>query len=408
MLLLLALICLTNIFSTAIVQTLVVALTVVVISSLLTDPSLSIQRTPLDQPYLAFVLARVISLLLSQYPDESLPALHIEFFYYVVFFLVTQSVRRNEPAVVSALVSLFLGAGLVAALIATLKVGLEIAPRGSSTTAGPYTLGAYLCAALPLALLYPRPPRLSFYRNWVVPVGLCLGIVSTFDRLHWACMALIIVIAGMLTRKRALMAGLCVVLALSLLYPSVRVRLGQVSDASALLNGRDILWRGAALLIDDHPLAGFGPRTFRTAIRRAHLYVSSTGSSSPQSTRIDPIAFAARRGGARDVSQRSTSAAITGWPDVPAASPHSSARSHASRAARRTARVPTSGPPRRRSRPRRAQTRTTHARPSRRGRKPQYRQVIGGVVAAEQAPTCGVQPRRAAPGKRSPPPLTPS
>lgn len=264
MLLLLALICLTNIFSTAIVQTLVVALTVVVISSLLTDPSLSIQRTPLDQPYLAFVLARVISLLLSQYPDESLPALHIEFFYYVVFFLVTQSVRRNEPAVVSALVSLFLGAGLVAALIATLKVGLEIAPRGSSTTAGPYTLGAYLCAALPLALLYPRPPRLSFYRNWVVPVGLCLGIVSTFDRLHWACMALIIVIAGMLTRKRALMAGLCVVLALSLLYPSVRVRLGQVSDASALLNGRDILWRGAALLIDDHPLAGFGPRTFRT------------------------------------------------------------------------------------------------------------------------------------------------
>ena len=264
MLLLLALICLTNIFSTAIVQTLVVALTVVVISSLLTDPSLSIQRTPLDQPYLAFVLARVISLLLSQYPDESLPALHIEFFYYVVFFLVTQSVRRNEPAVVSALVSLFLGAGLVAAVIATLKVGLEIAPRGSSTTAGPYTLGAYLCAALPLALLYPRPPRLSFYRNWVVPVGLCLGIVSTFDRLHWACMALIIVIAGMLTRKRALMAGLCVVLALSLLYPSVRVRVGQVSDASALLNGRDILWRGAALLIDDHPLVGFGPRTFQT------------------------------------------------------------------------------------------------------------------------------------------------
>jgi len=42
----------------------------------------------------------------------------------------------------------------------------------------------------------------------------------------------------------------------------VRVRMGQVSDFSALMNGRDVLWRGAVMLIDDHPLLGFGPRTF--------------------------------------------------------------------------------------------------------------------------------------------------
>ncbi len=262
MLLLLALICLTNIFSTAIVQTLIVALTVVVLSSLLTDSSFSPRRTPLDIPYLGFVLARVISLLFSQYPAQSLPALHIEFFYYVVFFLVTQSIPRNEPVVVSALVSLLLGAGLIAALIAVMKVALGMELRGSSTTAGTYTLGGYLCAVFPLALLYPRPREPRFYRDWIVPLGLCIGIVSTYDRLHWACMVLTIILAGFLTRKRALTIGLSAILALSLLSPSVRVRVGQVNDSGALLNGRDVLLRGAIMLIDDHPLVGFGPRTF--------------------------------------------------------------------------------------------------------------------------------------------------
>ncbi len=261
---LLALVCLTVIFSTSIVQALVVVLFLVVVARLVFDRSFTFRRTPLDLPYLAFIAGRVVSIFFSQDFSESLPALYIEFFYYVVFFLVTQSIRRDETAAARLLVSVLVFAGVVAALIGILKVVLFQEPRGSSTTAGVYTLGGYLCAVLPLALISVRAGSSEWVRRlrWVVPLTICSGIVMTFDRLHWGGMAVILAVAAMISRGRKLLLLLYAALALFLILPSVRLRLERMVEYGDFTSGREVIWAGASGMLADHPIVGFGPRTF--------------------------------------------------------------------------------------------------------------------------------------------------
>jgi O-antigen ligase len=260
--LLLILICLTNIFSTAVVQTLVVVSTASLLSCFTMNRSFTVRRTPLDLPYLVFVLTRLLSVLYSQYPKNSLTAIHIEFFFYIVFFLVTQSVRRNEISTTRLVAAIIVGAGVVAALIGVAKVSFHLALRGSSTSAGPYTLGTYLCFALPLALFMKASKEDYHHWRWFIILILCLGIVSTLDRLHMIAMTATILLAGLLSRKRVFAVAFVSALAICLFALSVRFRFDQIVDFHALMNGRDVLWKGAAMLITRHPFVGFGPRTF--------------------------------------------------------------------------------------------------------------------------------------------------
>jgi len=261
---LLALICLTNIFSTALVQTFVVMLTLVVVGCLLSLRPVVFRRTPLDLPYLVFILGRIISLVFSQDPARSFPALYLEYYFYIVFFLVTQSLRRNEITATQVLTMILVGAGAVAALTGTLKVLFSLELRGSSTTAGPYTLGGYLCALLPLALLLPLhdEKRGGGRWQWLAVLAMCVGIVFTYDRIHWTAMALTLVVALVFSRKRMPVIVLCCALLLSLSLPSLRLRVEELVNIGEVTSGRDVLWRGALLLIKEHPLVGFGPRSF--------------------------------------------------------------------------------------------------------------------------------------------------
>jgi O-antigen ligase len=259
---LLILTCLTTVFSTAVVQTLVVVLTIALLSCFSTNRTFSLRRTPLDLPYLVFVLARLLSVLFSQYPKKSLAAIHIEFFFYIVFFLVTQSVRRNEINTTRVLAAVTVGTGVVAALIGVAKVLLHLELRGSSTSAGPYTLGVYLCFVLPFAIFPTNSRDDTRHRRWLIPLILCLGILSTFDRLHLVAMLGIILLAGLLSRKRAYIIAFVFAVILCQVALSVRFQIGEIGDFHTLMNGRDVLWKGAAMLITRHPLVGFGPRTF--------------------------------------------------------------------------------------------------------------------------------------------------
>ncbi len=126
----LLLISVTVIFSTALVQALVVLLTLLVLFRFVFDRSFVFRRTPLDLPFLAFIAARVISVFFSRDIATSLPALYIEFFFYFVFFLVTQSIRRDEMSAARFLSAALVAAGVVAGLVGTFKVlsGMELRP----------------------------------------------------------------------------------------------------------------------------------------------------------------------------------------------------------------------------------------------------------------------------------------
>jgi O-antigen ligase len=177
---------------------------------------------------------------------------------------VTQAVQREEPEASSTMLSFIVLAGVLAGLIGILKFAFMHAPRASSTTAGTYTLGAYLCVVLPLVILAPASPvnRRRELWNWFAALVFSVGIAFTYDRLHWVGMAGVLLVTGMISRKRILLFVVAAGVLVWALSPSLQFRLEQMADIGAFMTGRDVLWRGATMLVGKHPLVGFGPRTF--------------------------------------------------------------------------------------------------------------------------------------------------
>lgn len=264
-LLILLLVCATTVFSTAVVQSLVVALTLAVVVCLFRKRPLTFTRTPLDLPFATFVAARIISIAFSQDRAVSLPALYIEYFYYMVFFLVTQTLDGDVASGSCTTVFVLTASAVVAAAVGITKVFLSFSPVASSTTAGTYTLGAYLCAVLPLLLIARPSHETARLKNMSLLSAaiICLGITLTLDRLHWAGMALTLLVAGLFFQRRVLFLSLGGAAAVVLAFPQVLARFDTILHLGHNMAGHDIIWRGALKLIDQHPIIGFGPRTFQ-------------------------------------------------------------------------------------------------------------------------------------------------
>jgi len=223
-------------------------------------------RTPLDIPFLIFIVARAASVPFSVDPSVSLTGLYNEVFFYIMFFLAVHVLQSGDMdrSVVTVL-WVIVAASVVASLIGTTKFALGSVERASSTTSGYYTLGLYLTLALPIPLLLGK--RGGVFRLWWIPLlsatVMCLGIIFSFDRLHWVGMAAVILIAGLIRERRLIIAFAGGSALLALMVPEINRRLVQLVDIGTNLSGRDVLWRGAGMIIGERPVFGFGLRTFR-------------------------------------------------------------------------------------------------------------------------------------------------
>jgi len=250
-------------FSIALVQTVVVLLTGLWIVKILRG-GYRFRRTPLDVPVAAFVLARLISIALSVNPSVSMQSLYTEVYYYVVFFIFTNELPVHDKGKMRLMVLLMITCAVVASVIGGFKTLIGMTPRAASTTSGYYTLGMYLVAGLAMALLLGGSKEF-FSRRWVWGVTcaiIAFGIVLTFNRLHWAVMALLVVLVGLVWERRLLVGFVVAGIASVTLVPEVGLRLSGVTDLTALTTGRDVIWRGAWMMAGEHPFFGFGPRTF--------------------------------------------------------------------------------------------------------------------------------------------------
>ncbi len=251
------------IFSIAVVQTTVVLLTVLWIVKLARDRQ-PFRRTSLDLPYLAFITARLLSILFSSNHAASVPALYTEIYFYVVFFILTNELPIQDKGKMRLMVLLIISSGVVASLIGSSKFLFGLDQRASSTTSGYYTLGMYLTAALGICLFLGKNVEF-FSRRWV-PWVVCwllgCGIALTFNRIHWVIMFSLFLFMGV-TRKRSLLFA-CIVVMLGFVFfsPWGSSRFFNLPNLSAFMSERDTIWKGAAMIIGEHPIFGFGPRTF--------------------------------------------------------------------------------------------------------------------------------------------------
>jgi O-antigen ligase len=90
-----------------------------------------------------------------------------------------------------------------------------------------------------------------------------VGILFTFNRIHWALIVMIFFIFGVFRERKLVLIVSILAAIIVIAVPMFRERLVELIFFSRNLSDRDIIWQGASMIYSEHPIFGFGPLTFR-------------------------------------------------------------------------------------------------------------------------------------------------
>lgn len=253
------------IFSIALAHAMVLACAALWVVKLVRTRPFRYPRPLLFWLFLGFIAARVLSILLSEYPALSAEAWQKEMPLYAVFFIALGEIDLSRPERLWTALRILFWAAVGAALVGLGKYFLIHPDRITSTTSGFYTLGMYLSSVFILSFaLGPRKEFVAPRALWLAGCAIMmLGVLFTFNRIHWVTMGLAVLVVG-IARERLLLGIFAAAGVLALfLFPDLAHRFDQLLHLGANTTGRDVIWRGAWMIIGVHPWFGFGPRSFR-------------------------------------------------------------------------------------------------------------------------------------------------
>lgn len=251
-------------FSIAFAQIFVCAMFLLLLGKIINDGRFEIRRTDFDIPFILFVLARFLSIVFSTHWALSSGALLKEIVFYIVFFIITSSLDVTNQKHMRRLMLVLFIAAIFAAIYGSAKYLLGFADRASSTSGGYYTLGIFLIVIVSMAFIWGQDKRfISSRLLWILGCSICmLGILFTFNRVHWIELVFLLTVIALMMQKRLLFILFIAIVAL-FAVPALHVRAYETLNLFSHMAGRDIIWRSAAELSTQHPFLGFGPRTFR-------------------------------------------------------------------------------------------------------------------------------------------------
>ena len=156
---------------------------------------------------------------------------------------------------------------VIVAFIGLLQFNLKIVERAQSFTSGYSTFSSYLLASLGLFMILAEfIKRKSGYYFWLIGIIIILaGIATSLGRAN-LFFAFIIILAFLLIKRIKVWYVIsAIILASGISYISFLNNSSEVSsriEAPAQLADRDIILEGAEQIYKEHPILGFGPRTF--------------------------------------------------------------------------------------------------------------------------------------------------
>lgn len=226
--------------------------------------SKSTLRTPLDLPIIIFVIIGFISIFNSSFLKQSLTVTPgfiagILFGYYLVFSNITDKKFLKKFVLVMVL------GGTTTACIGIFQYLIWGTERTSATLANPNVLASYLAMMIPIVfslLLYEsKRGKKTLLTFSLITMVICL--VFTHSRAGWLALVGAMSFLLLIEKKKRLAVGLTlvIVVAASLLIPSVNARLRTIFDL--IVNKERIYGAKSALqMIKDYPLTGIGINTF--------------------------------------------------------------------------------------------------------------------------------------------------
>lgn len=216
---------------------------------------------------LTFGLIRIISILFSQYPAVSVQSFYKDALFYLGFLSISFYLKVMEYEKLKSILNYFTIAAVAVALIGLVLFNLSVVERAQSFGSGYSTFSSYLIAALGVMIAVPvsvKFKHVGILRDLALALVLA-GVITSLGRTN-LFIAVMLVLAGVFFRKIKIKDVVIVALLAAVLsgisFFNNRTEVQNRVENPTTLSDRDILMKGVETLKFDHPLLGFGPRTF--------------------------------------------------------------------------------------------------------------------------------------------------
>ncbi len=223
-----------------------------------------------------FGAVRILSILFSQFPSDSVQSYYKDALFYFSFFSFSFYLKALRKERMEKIAYIFIISAIAISIIGLVLFNLKLVERAQSFSSGYATFSSYLIAALGLYIALPfKSGRKYAWQGWAIGMALILsGVVTSMGRAN-IFIAGLLFIAGMVFRKIKIKPAIVIaVLTVVISFASFEMNKREITNRvenPATLSDRNILIKGAIDLAGVHPLLGFGPRTFHSIFPYSNL-----------------------------------------------------------------------------------------------------------------------------------------
>ncbi|MBN1638315.1 MAG: O-antigen ligase family protein [Ignavibacteriales bacterium] len=215
-----------------------------------------------------FLIVRVLSILFSLFPEESNQAYYKEALFYLGFFALNFYFKCIEKRNINFIILIFIGIGVIVALIGIIQFNFRLVYRAQSITSGYATFSNYLLVILAFLLTFDFSILKKYEKPiWYISIVIVLtGIALSMGRMDTVIGAALFIFIMIVKKRGFIRIAALLILTAFLSYFSIQNNkeefINRVENPTSL-SDRDVIYWGFSELWDKQPLIGFGPRTFQ-------------------------------------------------------------------------------------------------------------------------------------------------
>lgn len=213
-------------------------------------------------------LVRLLAIIFSEYPSVSVHSLYKEALFYLSVFSLGFYMKIFDRRKIRLIIYFFLLGAALNSVIGLINFNLGFVERAQSLSSGYMTFSVYLLASFGIAIIlsgFKEVKEKHFYLHILLSGLIFAGIIVSLGRASIGIAVLILMIAVLLKKigiRQVLLLCVVAFILSSVAFLNNSAEVNQRIDAPAQLSDRDIIYKGAGEIVWEHPVFGFGPRTF--------------------------------------------------------------------------------------------------------------------------------------------------
>ena len=214
-------------------------------------------------------LVRIVAIIFSEYPSVSVQSFYKEGLFFLSIFSLGFYLKVFDERKRRQIIYIFILGAALNSIIGLTKFNLGLVERAESFTSGYTAFSVYLLAAFGVTIILSdlsEVKRRYFYLHIILSAIILAGMVSSLGRADIA-IAILVLLAGILLKRIKIRQVLLIILGAAIIssisFFNNSTEATQRVKAPTQLSDRDVLYKGAEELIREHPLLGYGTRTFK-------------------------------------------------------------------------------------------------------------------------------------------------